>query len=93
MKKILYPMLLIAELVADFLLMSLAWANTFKFASVIIVIISAVLELWQIILYIRTKDSVARRKIKRNIALFMLIPVVGFIILLIWFMIGLSLVI
>lgn len=88
-KKILYVLLLIAEFIVDFLLMSLAWANTFEIPCIITVVICAALLVWQIVLLTKAKDSTAKGKLFRNIALVMLLPIVAFFIMLVWFIVGL----
>ena len=50
MKKVLYFILLTAELVVGFLLMNLAWVNTFEIPCIITAVIWAALMVWQIIL-------------------------------------------
>ena len=88
-KKILYFLLLIAEFVVGCLLMMLAWANTLEIASIVTGVIWAALMVWQIILLTKATDAIARKKIKRNIALVMLIPIAAFIVMLIWLIVGL----
>jgi hypothetical protein len=90
MKKVFYIILLIAELFIDAILMNLAWNNTFELASVITSIVCAALVIWQIVMLVIKKDSATRKKIMRNIALVMLLPVVAFIIMFIFFFIGLA---
>ena len=89
MKKILYFLLLIAEFVVGCLLMMLAWANTFEIACVVTGVIWAALIVWQIISLTKATDAGARKKIKRNVALVMLIPTAAFILMLVWLIVGL----
>ena len=90
MKKVFYVILLIAELFVDVLLMSLAWNNTYEIATVITSIVCAALVIWQLVMLVITKDPAVRKKIMRNIALIMLLPVVAFIIMFICLFIGLA---
>lgn len=90
MKKALYFILIIAELVVGFLLMSLACANTFEIACIIVAVIWAVLMVWQIVLLAKTTDAATKGKIKRNIALIMLIPIIASIVMFICLIVGLS---
>ena len=89
MKKILYLLLLIAEAVVGCLLMMLAWANTFEVACAVTCVVCVALLVWQFISLIKAKDAVARKKIKRNIALVMLLPIAAFFVMLIWLIVGL----
>lgn len=90
MKKALYFILIIAELVVGFLLMSLAWTNTFEIACIIVAVIWAILMVWQIVLLAKTTDAATKGKIKRNIALIMLIPIIASIAMFICLIVGLS---
>ena len=92
-KKALYIVMLVAEFVLGSLLMELAYRNTFEITTVITVIATLALAAWQTVKLMRTKDATAKGKIKRNIALIMLIPVAAFIIMLVWFVVGLMMVI
>ena len=89
-KNALYIILLAAELVVGILLMSLLWANDGYIATVVACIVWAALVIWQTVLLVKAEDPVAKGKIKRNIAIFMLTPTVVFIIAVIWLIIGLS---
>ena len=93
MKKALYIVILIAEFVLGSLLMELAYRNTFEIAVVITVIATIALAVWQIVRLIKANDSSAKGKIKRNIALVMLIPVAAFIVMLVYLLVGLMTVI
>ena len=93
MKKVLYILMLVVEFVIGALLMELAYHNTFEIATVITVIATLALAVWQIVELIRAKDATAKGKIKRNIALIMLIPVAAFIIMFVWLIVGLMMVI
>ena len=89
MKKVLYIVMLVAEFVFGALLMELAYHNTFAIAVVITDIATIALAVWQIVDLTRAKDEVAKHKIKRNIALIMLIPIAAFIVMFIWLLVGL----
>ena len=89
MKKILYCLLLIAELVVGFLLMSLVWNNTFYVACIVTMVLWAALTAWQCIALVKAKDADKKHKIKRNIALVMLTPTVVSVGLFIWVFVGL----
>jgi len=90
MKTVFYILLLLVELVVGFLAISLAWANTAWIPCIITVLVWAVLLVWQIILLTKAADAEVRRKIRRRIALVMLIPTIGFIIMVICLIVGLS---
>ena len=89
MKKALYIVMLIAEFVVGSLLMELAYRNTFEIPVIIVVIATLALMAWQIVSLIKAKDSAARGKIKRNMALVLLIPMAAFIVMLICLVVGL----
>ena len=84
MKKVLYVILLLAELVVGFLLMSSAWANIGWLPCVITLVIWAALLAWQIVMLKKNSDAVKAWKIKRNIALIMLIPSALYIVMILW---------
>lgn len=90
MKKILYVILLIAELLFDFILMSLVWTNVSATVSIVTAVVCAALIIWQGIMLAMATDAVAKRKFMRNIALIMLIPVVVFIIMFVYMIVALS---
>jgi hypothetical protein len=88
MKRILYFILLIAELVVGFLLMSLVWRTTLYIPCVIVAAVWAALMAWQIVSLSKAKDAAAQKKILRNIVFVMLIPTAVFIVLFVWFIIA-----
>ena len=90
MKKILYIILLLAELVIDALLMNLAWMNTMEIPCIITIVVWAALMVWQGIMLMKAQSSVSKGKLMRNIALVMLLPIISFIIMLVWFIVGLT---
>ena len=89
MKKVLYIILLLAELVVGFLLMSLAWANIGWLPCVITIAVWAALLVWQIVTLKKNSDAAKARKIKRNIALIMLIPSAMYIVMILWLVVTL----
>ena len=89
MKKFLYYLLLVAELFAGVMLMSLAWNNTFYIACIVTVVLWVALTAWQCIALMKAESSDKKRKIKRNIALVMLTPTVSALCLFVWLIVGL----
>ena len=87
MKKALYILLLLAELVIGFLLLSAAWANIGWLPCVITIVLWAVLLVWQIVVLKKNTDEAKARKIKRNIALIMLIPSAVYLVMILWLII------
>ena len=90
MKKVLYIVLLFIELVLDVLLMSLLWSNQAWLAWGIIAVVWGGLLIWQVLALKKVSDDISKKRIYRRIALSMLVPIVGFIIVVIWFIIALS---
>ena len=90
MKKALYLILLLAELFVGFLMVSLVWVNIGWLPCVITLALWAVLLVWQIVTLKKNSDAEKARKIKRNIALIMLIPSTLYIVMLLWLIIALS---
>ena len=80
MKKILYFVLLIAELFVDTVLMISLWDSSLYIPLAVSVGAVAGLLIWQLVLYIKVAELAAKRKILRNIALIMLIPIAVFFI-------------
>ena len=81
MKKALYILLLLAELVIGFLLLSAAWANIGWLPCVIAIAVWAALLVWQIVMLKKNSDAAKAWKIKRNIALIMLIPSATYLVM------------
>ena len=80
MKKILYFILLAAELFVDVLFM-MALANSSLYIPIAIAIVATLAALiWLIILFAKAEDKMAKRKIMLGIALSMLIPLIVFAI-------------
>ena len=80
-KRVLYILLLLAELVLDTLLMSVLWSITLVIPVLAIMAVSTGLLVWQIIALVRAADPNKKRKKKRNIALILLLPIAIFLIL------------
>jgi hypothetical protein len=80
MKKILYFILLIAELFVGTLLMLSLWESSLYILVAITVAAMIALLIWQIVLYTKTNDTEKKRKIAVRIALTMLIPCAVFAI-------------
>ena len=80
MKKILYFILLAAELFVDVLFM-MALANSSLYIPIAIAIVATLAMLiWLIILFAKAEDKKAKRKFMLGIALSMLIPLIVFAI-------------
>lgn len=80
MKKILYFILLAAELFVDVLFM-MALANSSLYIPIAIAIVATLVVLiWLIILFAKAEDKKAKRKFMLGIALSMLIPLIVFAI-------------
>ena len=80
MKKVLYFILLAAELFVDVLFM-MALANSSLYIPIIIAVVATLAMLiWLIILFAKAEDKKAKRKFMLGIALSMLIPLIVFAI-------------
>ena len=80
MKKVLYFILLAAELFVDVLFM-MALANSSLYLPIAIAIVATLVALiWLIILFAKAEDKKAKRKFMLGIALSMLIPLIVFAI-------------
>ena len=90
MKKALYGLLLIAELVLAAMILSLLWNSTFYLGIAIIVIVWAALMAWVLVKLKKADDEAMKRKLYRRLALANGSPVLVFIILVIWFIIAMS---
>ena len=80
MKRLLYFILLIAELFLGSLLMVSMWEALFYVPIAVSVIVVGLL-LWHLVWYFRTDNSATKRKVLRNIALIMLIPIAVFVVI------------
>lgn len=80
MKKVLYFILLAAELFVDVLFM-MALANSSLYIPIVIAVVATLVALiWLIILFAKAEDKKAKRKFMLGIALSMLIPLIVFAI-------------
>ena len=78
MKKILYFVLIIAELsVGSVLMISLCNSSLYIPSAVSVAAVVGLL-IWQIVRYVKTAELAVKRKLLRNIALIMLIPIAVF---------------
>ena len=77
MKKVLYILLLLAELVVGFVLLALSTIAIRWIGFGIVTAIWAALTVWMLTKLKKAEDDSSRRKIKRRIALVMLIPAVA----------------
>ena len=94
MKKVLYFILLAAELFVDVLFM-MALANSSLYIPIAIAIVATLAMLiWLIILFAKAEDKKAKRKFMLGIALSMLIPLIVFattyVVVAVLFVIGFS---
>ena len=80
MKKILYFILLAAELFVDVLFMMALWNSSLYIPIAIAVVATLVALIWLIILFAKAEDKKAKRKFMLGIALSMLIPLIVFAI-------------
>ena len=94
MKKVLFFILLAAELFVDVLFM-MALANSSLYIPIAIAIVATLVALiWLIILFAKAEDKKAKRKFMLGIALSMLIPLIvfaiTFVVVAVLFVIGFS---
>ena len=87
MKKVLYVILLLAELAVGALLLSAAWNGIGRIPCVIAIALWAALLVWQIVALKKNTDEAKVHKIKRNIALIMLIPSATYVVTILWLII------
>lgn len=80
MKKILYFILLAAELFVGTCLMISLWDSSLHILMAIAIIAVVALLTWQIILFFKTADNTGKSRIMLKIALIMLIPIAVFVI-------------
>jgi hypothetical protein len=81
MKKVLYFILLAAELFVDVLFM-MALANSSLYIPIVIAVVATLAMLiWLIILFAKAEDKKAKRKFMLGIALSMMIPLIVFAIM------------
>ena len=89
MKRILYFLLTGAELFIGTLLLMSLWSSNMTITCTLTVALTVGLSVWQIVRLTRTEDTGAKRKILCNIALILLLPVVAFIAVFLYVVIGL----
>jgi hypothetical protein len=80
MKKLLYFILLGAELFVSSLFLSSLWMSTLYIPFVFAIVALAAILIWQIVLYTKATDAYAKRKFMVYIALAMLIPIAVFVV-------------
>ena len=90
MKKALYIILLIAELVLGLAILSILWNSTFYLAMGVIIAVWAALLVWVLLKLKKTEDAAAKRKLYRRLVLVMASPTIIFVILVIGFIIAFS---
>ena len=93
MKKIFHMFVLFAELVLNFMVLSILWNSTFYTELVVIVILWLFLLVRLILKMKKENRAEIKQKFYRRLVLVMAIPMIIFIILVIGFIIGLSMVI
>lgn len=79
-KKLLYFILIAAELFVGALLMSSLWMSGLYIPITIAAVALVALLIWQLVLLSRRTDPVARTRILQNVAFVMLIPSAVFLI-------------
>ena len=90
-KKILYFILLAAELfVGTLLLMSLWMNNNLVITCSVVIAAMVALWTWQIIRFAKATDPTVKRKSTRNIALALLIPFAAFVAVYAYLVVGLA---
>ena len=93
MKKVFHMLVLLAELVLNFMVLSILWNSTLYIELVVIVILWLLL-LVRLILKMKKENSAEiKQKFYRRLVLVMAVPMIIFIILVIGFIIGLSMII
>ena len=93
MKKIFHMFVLFAELVLNFMVLSILWNSTFYTELVVIVILWLFLLLRLILKMKKENRAEIKQKFYRRLVLVMAVPMIIFIILVIGFIIKLSMVI
>ena len=79
--------------VAGVVFMELAYRNTFVIPVIVTAALTLALLVWQVVRLVLAKNDAAKGKIKRDIALVMLLPVAAFVVMLIYMVVGLMMVI
>jgi hypothetical protein len=80
MKKILYFVLLIAELFVDSVLMISLYDSSLYIPLAFSVAAVVGLLIWQLVRYVKVAELAVKRKLWRNIALILLIPIAVFFV-------------
>ena len=93
MKKIFHMFVLFAELVLNFMVLSILWNSTFYTELVVIVILWLFLLVRLILKMKKENRAEIKQKFYRRLVLVMAVPMIIFIILVIGFIIGLSMII
>ena len=74
MKKVLYLILLIAELFVDSMLMISLWNSSLYIPIAFSIVAVAGLLIWQLVRFVTVPNPILKRNIWRNIVLILLIP-------------------
>ena len=80
MKKVLYFVLLIAELFVGSVLMISLFDSSLYIPLAVSVVAVVGLLVWQLVRYVKVAELAVKRKLWRNIALIMLIPIAVFFV-------------
>ena len=80
LKRVLYFILLIAELFVDWLFIGGLWNSSLYIPVVISVIAVIGLLIWQLVRFAKVTDLMTKKKILRNIALILLSPIAIFFV-------------
>ena len=89
-KKILYFILLAAELFVGTLLLMSLWESNMTITCVVAIVATLGLLLWQTVRFFKATDPTVKRKSTRNIALALLIPFAAFVAVYIYLAVGLA---
>ena len=81
MKKVLYFVLLIAELFVGSVLMISLFDSSLYIPLAVSVVAVVGLLVWQLVRYVKVAELAVKRKLLRNIALIMLIPIAVFFVI------------
>ena len=89
-KKILYFILLAAELFVGTLLLMSLWESNMTITCVVAIVATLGLLLWQTVRFFKATDPTVKRKSTRNIALALLIPFAAFVAVYTYLVVGLA---
>lgn len=84
-----YLILLAAELFIGTLLLMSLWSSNMTITCGITIALTVGLAVWQIVRLICAKDEAVKKKSRRNIALILLLPIIAFIAVALYVVIGL----